>query len=66
MRFVVSQILEGLFAIHRKGFFHRDIKPENLLWKNDLIKIADFGLAKTFTSKPPFTEYIFNKVVSGA
>jgi protein kinase len=40
------------------GFFHRDIKPENLLWDNDTLKIADFGLAREIRSRPPYTEYI--------
>ncbi|KAG6466400.1 hypothetical protein ZIOFF_075800 [Zingiber officinale] len=30
---------------------------ENLLVTMDLVKIADFGLAREVHSKPPFTEY---------
>ncbi len=38
------------------GFFHRDMKPENLLCNGtDLVKIADFGLAREIRSRPPFT-----------
>ena len=38
------------------GYFHRDMKPENLLCNGtDLIKIADFGLAREIRSRPPFT-----------
>lgn len=37
---------------------HRDLKPENLLTKGDVVKIADFGLAKEIRSRPPFTEYV--------
>jgi protein kinase len=58
VRFVVSQMLEGLAFVHRMGFFHRDIKPENLLWSGDILKIADFGLAREIRSRPPYTEYI--------
>jgi protein kinase len=58
VRFVVSQMLEGLAYVHRMGFFHRDIKPENLLWSGDTLKIADFGLAREIRSRPPYTEYI--------
>ncbi|KAG5245698.1 mitogen-activated protein kinase kinase kinase [Salix suchowensis] len=40
-------ILEGLRHIHSKGFVHCDLKLENiLLFENEEVKIADFGLAK--------------------
>ena len=35
-----------------------DIKPENMLVKGDVVKVADFGLAREIRSKPPFTEYV--------
>ena len=45
--------------MHKHGFFHRDIKPENLLCNGpDLIKIADFGLARETRSRPPYTDYV--------
>jgi serine/threonine protein kinase len=28
VRNILYQILQGLHAMHRKGFFHRDLKPE--------------------------------------
>ncbi len=41
------------------GFFHRDLKPENLLCNGpELIKIADFGLAREIRSQPPYTDYV--------
>lgn len=58
VRSIVCQTLLGLSAIHKGGFMHRDLKPENLLTKGDLVKIADFGLAKEIRSRPPFTEYV--------
>jgi len=58
IRYIIFQVLQGLNFVHRKGFFHRDIKPENLLWLNDCLKIADFGLAREIRSRPPYTEYI--------
>jgi protein kinase len=57
VRAIMSQILAGLAHVHRQGFFHRDMKPDNLLWKDDVLKIADFGLAREIRSRPPFTEY---------
>lgn len=41
------------------GFFHRDMKPENLLCMGpELVKIADFGLARELRSQPPYTDYV--------
>ena len=49
-------------TLHKRclaGFFHRDIKPENLLCSGpDIVKIADFGLAREIRSKPPYTDYV--------
>ncbi|XP_015906279.1 serine/threonine-protein kinase dyf-5 isoform X2 [Parasteatoda tepidariorum] len=56
---ILYQILQGLAFMHKHGFFHRDIKPENLLCMGpDLIKIADFGLAREIRSRPPYTDYV--------
>lgn len=45
---LVRQIAEAISAAHQKGVVHRDIKPENIIiTKNDLVKVLDFGLAKT-------------------
>ena len=59
IRNILYQILQGLSFMHKHGFFHRDIKPENLLCNGpDLIKIADFGLARETRSRPPYTDYV--------
>lgn len=48
-----------LHAVFTPGFFHRDMKPENLLCMGpELVKIADFGLAREIRSKPPYTDYV--------
>lgn len=56
---VPLQVLSGLAFMHRHGFFHRDLKPENLLCTGpELVKIADFGLAREIRSRPPYTDYV--------
>lgn len=50
---ILSQIIEGLDAIHQKSIVHRDLKPHNIfITREKTIKILDFGLAKLidFTS----------------
>ncbi|XP_012269283.2 serine/threonine-protein kinase dyf-5 [Athalia rosae] len=59
IRNMVFQVLQGLAFMHKHGFFHRDMKPENLLCMGpELIKIADFGLAREIRSRPPYTDYV--------
>ncbi|XP_009877144.1 PREDICTED: serine/threonine-protein kinase MAK isoform X2 [Apaloderma vittatum] len=59
IRNMMYQILQGLAFIHKHGFFHRDMKPENLLCMGpELVKIADFGLARELRSQPPYTDYV--------
>jgi serine/threonine protein kinase len=55
---ILSQVLQALAFMCERGYFHRDIKPENILVKNDVVKIADLGLAREIRSRPPYTEYV--------
>uniref|UniRef100_A0A453QGY2 Protein kinase domain-containing protein n=1 Tax=Aegilops tauschii subsp. strangulata TaxID=200361 RepID=A0A453QGY2_AEGTS len=52
------QVFQALSHMHQRGYFHRDLKPENLLVTKELIKVADFGLAREIISEPPYTEYV--------
>ena len=47
---LLKQLLEGLVHCHKRRIMHRDLKPSNLLidQKGEHLKIADFGLARTF------------------
>ncbi|XP_037930596.1 cyclin-dependent kinase 20-like [Teleopsis dalmanni] len=45
-------MMKGIEYLHGLGIMHRDIKPANLLIsQNDVLKIADFGLARLYFSE---------------
>ncbi|CAK7336412.1 unnamed protein product [Dovyalis caffra] len=58
VRNLCRQVFQGLAYMHKQGYFHRDLKPENLLVTRDMVKIADFGLAREINSRPPYTQYV--------
>ena len=43
---LLHQLLSGVAYLHQKWYFHRDIKPSNLLYKNGVLKLCDFGMAR--------------------
>lgn len=46
---IAGQLASGLAEAHELGLVHRDLKPENILFASDrTLKIADWGLARTF------------------
>eukprot|EP01087_Luapelamoeba_hula_P008364 TRINITY_DN2091_c0_g1_i2.p1 TRINITY_DN2091_c0_g1~~TRINITY_DN2091_c0_g1_i2.p1 ORF type:complete len:677 (-),score=126.44 TRINITY_DN2091_c0_g1_i2:227-2257(-) len=51
----MKQLLEGLHACHSSGIMHRDIKAANLLINSGTLKLADFGLATSYTTRPSFS-----------
>lgn len=52
-QFNLSKESKGSWS-DRKVFFY----TENLLVTNDVLKIADFGLAREVSSMPPYTQYV--------
>jgi hypothetical protein len=42
---LLSQMLQALVYLHRRGIIHRDIKPANVLVADGQVKLLDFGLA---------------------
>nr|CAI5826983.1 unnamed protein product [Callosobruchus analis] len=58
---VVQQLLNGLYYIHSNKILHRDMKAANvLITKNGVLKLADFGLARAFSTNKNVT----NRVVT--
>lgn len=61
---LMFQLLSGLAYIHSKKVIHRDLKPHNLLLdKQGGLKIADFGLARTFSiPNRPYTKEVSKNI----
>ena len=52
---ILREILKGLNYIHLESILHRDLKPQNILINYNIstgnlqVKLADFGLARTYS-----------------
>lgn len=53
------ELMTGIDFLHSHRIIHRDLKPQNLLISsNELLKIADFGLAKTYDLEMRLTSVV--------
>ncbi len=57
---ILFEILQGVNYIHSCKVIHRDIKSQNILISKELnVKIADFGLARTYSNEQrPYSEEV--------
>lgn len=56
---VFLQCLFGLHHLHTRHIMHRDIKTANIfLFSNGLVKLGDFGIAKSFKHKRVRNTYV--------
>jgi serine/threonine protein kinase len=56
VRFIISEIILGLEALHHEDVIYRDLKPDNVVIDGDgHVKLTDFGLSKEGISETTST-----------
>jgi mitogen-activated protein kinase 15 len=64
-QFIFYQLLKSLKYIHSADLIHRDLKPSNLLINSEcIIKVADFGLARSVAQKEDGNDPIVSDYVA--
>ncbi|MFM8475924.1 MAG: serine/threonine protein kinase [Planctomycetaceae bacterium] len=63
---IMQQIFAGLQHAHAQGIVHRDLKPDNLLQdRTGVVKIADFGLARSMNPENASLYFTQTRQVTG-
>lgn len=63
-QYIIYQTLKALKFMHSGQLLHRDLKPSNILLNSEcLVKVADFGLARSVSAQeegnnPVLTDYV--------
>ncbi len=48
---IMQQVCKALEHAHTHGIIHRDLKPENVILSKGIVKLTDFGLARSISSR---------------
>lgn len=56
--YILREVLQGIYSLHKRGIIHRDIKSDNILIEKDTaaIKITDFGYSCQLTQEKRMRE----------
>lgn len=52
----LDQLRNGFYACFKANILHRDIKPSNILFKEGVLKLADFGFCKQLLKQTDMTQ----------
>ncbi|KAJ1605095.1 SAP+PHD+MIZ domain-containing protein [Cryptosporidium canis] len=62
-QYVVYQLIKVIKYLHSGGLLHRDMKPSNILLNAEChVKVADFGLSRSFINTRRITNHLPSKM----